>query len=93
MATVQVSLRLDEKEKARLEQDAKRQGRSASYIHNTALKQYLDRQERRRMMLDQALEDADQGHFISQSVMHAWVDTWGNDSEKALPEVDLQFIK
>ena len=93
MGTVSVSFRVDENEKTRLEKEAKLEDRSESYIHNVALKQYLDRQENRRQMIDQAIEEADNGLFISQIAMHAWVDSWGSEEEEVLPEADSRLSK
>lgn len=93
MGTVPVSFRIDENDKTRLQHEAEQEDRSESYIHNVALKQYLDQRERRRGMLDQALEEADKGSFISQASMHKWVDSWGGDTEAVLPEPDVQVSK
>ena len=91
MGTVSVSFRIDEDAKARLKREAELEERSESYIANQAIKQYLDRQQRRRHMLDQALVEADKGTFISSEVMHEWVDSWGSDKETPLPEPDVQI--
>lgn len=93
MGTVPVSFRIDEDDKARLQKEAAQEDRSESYIANAAIKQYLDQREYKRKIIDQAIEDADKGSFISQAAMHTWVESWGSDKDAALPEPDIQMDK
>ena len=37
------------------------------------------------------ISEADEGAFISQEAMDAWVSSWGEDSEHPPPEPDVQI--
>lgn len=39
--------------------------------------------------IDSALEDAEQGRFISSEAVNAWIESWDTKSELPAPEVDV----
>jgi predicted transcriptional regulator len=88
MANVPFSLRLDADIKTRLKQEAELLKRSESFVATTAIKNYLSAREQKRNAIDAAIAQAEQGDFISSRAMGAWVDSWGTDNERALPEID-----
>lgn len=44
----------------------------------------------KQQMIDAAVKEADEGIFISQAAMNAWVDSWGTDNELAPPKPDIR---
>jgi predicted transcriptional regulator len=89
MKTSPFSLRLDPKMKLRLEKEAKRRNRTASFIANHALKSYFEGLDRFSKDLDDAFKEADKGVFISEEAMDAWIASWGTDHELPPPEPDI----
>jgi predicted transcriptional regulator len=89
MASVQLSVRMDPQIKARLENEARLEDRSASYIIQRALDQYLSAKEYKRRALEEAATEADKGVFISDEAMTAWVSSWGTAGELPPPEPDI----
>ena len=89
MSTVQLSVRMDPGIKARLENEARIEDRSASYIIQKALDQYLTAKEYKRRALEEAVAEADKGIFISDEAMTAWVMSWDTDNELPPPEPDI----
>ncbi len=89
MATVPFSLRLDSEIKDQLEKTAKERDRSASYLAGKAIKNYLQTIARKKRVIDDAIEHADKGVFISQKAMGDWVDSWGTGNELSHPKSDI----
>ena len=89
MATVPFSIRLDEDIKARLEREAELEDRSASYIVQKAVGQYLDGKEYFRREMEAAIAEADKGVFISGEAMHRWMESWDTENELPPPEPDI----
>ncbi len=92
MATVPFTFRLDEEIKTRLEEEARTDERSASYIASRAIKQYLDNRNYERLAIQEAVKEADKGVFVSSKSMRAWMASWGTDDELAPPKPDV-FLK
>ncbi len=86
---VPFSLRLDEATRQRLEEEARRLDRPASQVAAHAIVGFLDAQDELRRQIEAAVEEADQGIFISSEAMHAWMDSWGSDRELPPPEPDI----
>ena len=89
MATVPFSIRLDEAMKARLEQEAEREDRSASYLAQKAIGDYLDYKDFFRREMEAAIAEADKGVFISGEAMHKWIASWDTENELPPPEPDI----
>jgi len=92
MATVPFTFRLDEEIKLRLEEEARADERSASYIASRAIKQYLDSRKYERLAIEEAVNEAEKGVFISSKSMRTWIASWGADDELAPPKPDV-FLK
>ena len=90
MASVPFSLRLDEEIKTRLKKEAKEMNRSESFVAATAIQEYLTAREHERRMIDEAVEQADKGVFVSSAAMGAWVDSWGSENELKPPKTDVR---
>lgn len=91
MTTARLSLRIDSELKNRLELEAKREERSASFLAIKAIESMLRDRAEKRAAIRSAIQAADKGSFISQDAMDAWVASWETDSETALPPADLKF--
>jgi predicted transcriptional regulator len=89
MPTVPFTLRIDAAIKKRLEQEAKREDRSAGYVAQQAIRAYVEAKERARAAIRAAEKEADKGVFISGGAMDKWVRSWGSDEEQAPPEPDI----
>jgi len=91
MATTRLSLRIDAELKNRLEQEARREERSASFLAVKAIESMLHDRAEKRAAIRSAMQEADRGSFISQDAMDAWVASWGTDAETPPPPADLKF--
>jgi predicted transcriptional regulator len=89
MTAVPFSLRLDANLKEAVDEEAKREDRSASYVIQQATREYIERKERFRVMVAELEAEADKGEFISSEKMRAWVASWGTDNELPSPEPDV----
>ena len=45
----------------------------------------------KRAAIRAAISEADEGAFISQDAMGAWIVTWNSDSELPPPKADIQI--
>jgi predicted transcriptional regulator len=89
MATTPFSIRLDPAIKARLEKEAELEDRSAGYIVQKAIEDYLDTKEYFRKQMRLAIAEADKGVFISGDAVHRWIESWGTANELPPPEPDI----
>jgi predicted transcriptional regulator len=89
MTSVPFSFRIDPAIKARLEQEAKIEDRSASNIAQRAIADYLDAKEYKREAIREAIAEADKGVFISEEAMDAWINSWDTEKELPPPEPDI----
>ena len=89
MANSPYSLRLDPELKARLEKHAERTDRSAAYIVQEALSDYLDNADFIEKELDKAEAELAEGVFISEEKMMTWFRSLGTDKELPPPEPDI----
>ena len=82
------SIRLQPEMERPLEELAAKLDRSKNYIINQALKEYIARQSREDAMwadtLD-ALSSIKRGASVSESEVHAWLQSWGTDKEMTPP--------
>jgi predicted transcriptional regulator len=89
MPTTPFSIRLDTEVKAKLEQEARFEDRSAGYIAQKAIEDYIDTKAYFREEMRAALVEADKGVFISEEAMDAWMKSWDTDNELPPPEPDV----
>lgn len=90
MATERLSLRIDAVLKKSLEQEAKREDRSASYLAVKAIETMLRSRTEKRAAVRDAILEAGKGSFISQDAMDAWISSWDSDAEQPPPEPDIR---
>jgi predicted transcriptional regulator len=85
-----LSFRIDPVTKARLEDIAKSEDRSLSYIAQKAFAAYLDARDFRREQILTAFNEAQtEKEFISGEGMKAWVDSWDTVQELPAPKADV----
>ena len=85
-----VSLRIDPDLKLRLEEVAKSEDRSLSYIAQKAFASYLDARDYRQEQILSAYAAAQtEKEFISGDVMMAWVESWDTPDELPSPKADV----
>ena len=89
MTTERLSLRIDADLKKSLEHEARREERSISYLAVKAIEVMLRDCAEKRAAIRAAIAEADEGAFISQEAMDAWVSSWGTDSELPPPKPDI----
>jgi len=84
-------LRIDAELMNRLELEARREERSASFLAIKAIESMLRDRAEKRAAIRSAIQEADKEFFISQDAMDAWVASWGTDAETAPPPPDMKF--
>lgn len=89
MPTTPFSIRLDTAVKKRLEREAELEDRSAGYIAQKAIEDYLDSKEYFRQEMAAAIAEADKGVFISWEKISAWMESWDTENELPPPEPDI----
>jgi predicted transcriptional regulator len=89
MPATPFSIRLDPAVKAKLEQEARLEDRSAGYIAQKAIEDYLDAKAYKRECLREAVAEADKGVFISEEAMDTWINSWGTENELPTPKPDV----
>ena len=89
MSSVPFTFRIDPEMKASLEAAASASDRTPGYLAKKAVADYLEAREEKRRAIEEALEDAKKGYFISSESMHRWMDSWGTENELPRPEIDI----
>lgn len=89
MPSTPYSVRLDAELKSRLDAEAARLERPASWVLHQALVAYLDDKDAERRHLEALAAEADRGTFVSSAAMGRWVDSWDTAEELPPPEPDL----
>ena len=89
MAKSPFSIRLDPMIKKRLEKEAKLERRSAGFMVQQVLEDFLDGRDYERKIADEAFAEAEKGVFISGEKVFAWMESWGTDKELPFPEPDI----
>jgi predicted transcriptional regulator len=85
------TMRLDPELKDWLEEEARRQDRSAAWLAKQAIEGLKRSTEAKRLMIHEALAWADQGSFVSQQAVHTWMGTWDTEHEAPPPKPDVQL--
>jgi predicted transcriptional regulator len=89
MTSPRFTMRLEPELKDWLEEEGKRRDRSASYLAKEAIRDLKARTEAKTRIIEAAVAEADQGHFVSEEAMSAWFESLGTDQELAEPEADV----
>jgi predicted transcriptional regulator len=83
------SIRLQADLEEPLKSAADRHCRSKNWIVNQAVREYLQRdalEQQRWRETEEALVSAQRGRVISEETVHEWLDSWGDEAEKAPPK-------
>lgn len=89
MPTSPYTFRMDDDLRHSLEQEAKLEDRPPAQLAARAIKAMVQAKAAKRQAIDAALNEADQGTFISQDAMNQWIESWGSDNELPMPEPDI----
>jgi predicted transcriptional regulator len=82
------SVRMPDNLQEQLEATAARLRRSKGWIINDAVREYLEREERRRQRLletREALADLGADRVIDGDAVLEWIDSWGTSEEREPP--------
>lgn len=88
VATERLSIRIDAGLMRRLEEEARRGRRSASWLAVEAIEALLRARAEKRAAIRAAVAEADRGAFISRAAMDEWVSSWDSEPEEP-PEPDI----
>ncbi|MET0049727.1 MAG: ribbon-helix-helix protein, CopG family [Candidatus Thiodiazotropha sp.] len=83
------SIRLQADLEEPLKAAADRQRRSKNWLVNQAVREYLQRdalEQQRWQETEVALESARNGRVVAGDAVHEWLDSWGDETEKAPPK-------
>ncbi len=84
------SIKIDDDLKARVQHLAGLRRRSAHWIMREAIEQYVKREEARENFKQEALASwaayQETGLHLTGQEVRAWLNTWGTDDDKAVPE-------
>lgn len=89
MGTAPYSIRLDEALRDSLEREAEIEDRPATQLAVRAIRAMLEAKAAKRAAIEDALEKADKGAFISAEAMNDWMDSWDTEDEGPAPKVDI----
>lgn len=89
MGTKPYSIRLDDELRKSLEHEAEIEDRPPAQLAVRAIRSMLAAKVAKRMAVESAIKEADQGKFISADTMNAWIDTWDTEDELPAPKADI----
>ena len=89
MGTAPYSIRLDEALRDSLEREAEIEDRPATQLAVRAIRAMLEAKAAKRAAIEDALEKADKGAFISAKAMNDWMDSWDTEDEGPAPKADI----
>lgn len=88
MPSATFSMRMDADMKRRLEEQAVLSDRSAAWVAQQAIEEYLGRNEALRQAVQEAL-DNDDGRRTSGEAIMRWLSRWGDGHDEPMPEADI----
>ena len=88
MASTTFSMRMDADVKRRLEEQAALSDRSAAWVAQQAIEEYLGRSDALRQAVQEAL-DNDDGRRTSGEAVMRWLSRWGDGHDEPMPEADI----
>lgn len=83
------SVRMPDELMERLEHTAGRLRRSKGWIIKDAVREYVEREERKAKRLEEtreALADVEAGRLVEGQAVMEWLESWGTPAEKGPPE-------
>ena len=88
MPSATFSMRMDADMKRRLEKHAAHLDRSAAWVAQNAINDYLAREDALIASVNEILEN-DDGRRISGEAVMAWMDRWADGHDDPFPEADI----
>ena len=89
MGSSPYSIRLDDALRQLLEREAEIEDRPPAQRAVRAIRAMLEAKAAKRSAIEAALQQADQGKFISAAAMNDWIDSWDTEDEVSAPKVDI----
>lgn len=89
MSTVPLSIRIDTHLKQALDEAAKADNRSTSALAVELIERYLQTRKEKRLAIQEALQEADKGEFVSHEKMREWFASLGTDHVLPHPKPDV----
>jgi predicted transcriptional regulator len=89
LGTTPYSIRLDDELRKLLEREAEIEDRPPAQLAVRAIRSMLEAKAAKRAAIDSALEQAEQGRFVSSEAMNAWIDSWESENELPAPRADI----
>lgn len=89
MGTSPYSIRLDDELRKSLEREAEIEDRPPAQLAVRAIRSMLAAKAAKREAIETALQQADEGRFISAEAMTDWIDSWDSDEELPMPVADI----
>lgn len=84
------SVKLDDDLKSRIQRLADARHRSAHWIMSEAIRDYVEREEAREDFKQEALASwtayQETGRHLTGQEVRNWLNTWGTDEEKEIPQ-------
>jgi predicted transcriptional regulator len=88
MAATPYTIRLDDDLRKALEREAALEDRPPAQLAVRAIRAMIEAREAKRAAIEAAILQADEGRFISEEAMMAWVETWDTAQETPAPKAD-----
>jgi predicted transcriptional regulator len=88
MPTATFSMRMDADMKRRLEEQAAISDRSAAWVAQRAIEEYLGRGDALREAVQEALDNDDGTRTSGEAVMR-WLSRWSDGHDEPMPEADI----
>lgn len=88
-ATHPVAIKIDQDTRDRIKRLAEARHRTSHWLMREAISQYVEREEKRDAFRQDAInawnEYRETGLHVTGDEVIAWLDTWGEENEKAAP--------
>ena len=89
MPTIPLSIRIDSDLKKALDDFAVSDNRSTSSLATELIERYIETRNNKRLAIEQALQEADKGEFVSHEKMREWFASLGSNNELSFPAPDV----
>jgi predicted transcriptional regulator len=83
------SVRLPEDLRKAVDDYARATNRSRAFVVKEAVAGFMEEQSAYMAAIDEALIEADKGVFVSGEAVMEWLESWGTDNVKPMPEPDI----
>ncbi|MDP4028692.1 MAG: CopG family ribbon-helix-helix protein [Gallionella sp.] len=84
-----VAIKIDQDMRDRIKRLAEARHRTSHWVMREAISQYVEREEKRETFRQDAInawnEYLETGLHVTGDEVIAWLDTWGEENEKAVP--------